>query len=361
MYGCRFPVILGGIIICTSYTAAAFSSQSVLTIVLLIGVGSGFGMSLIFYPTWIAANTYYKERRQLANAIVMSGAAIGVVLGAPFVSIVLNLYGLQGTFMILGGCALQTVLLGSLIPSLAPDGSHNEEHRSLLEKPINESKEDVTENNEVTMKDLLKLFKYRLFHTFIAVDLLKRWKLSIIVVVMVLLDSAAMSTIYTYLPDLIIQAGHNKKYSWQPITVLSITNMVARIVMGLKNKSFRTSVIIYMISAMIIGLTMVSFPLVQNYYLIICLMAGLFGLGKGLYMTLRGPVIAELVPEEDIDRAIGTGSSFCALAPIFIYPILGKMFDLTGNYTLTFLIPGISATVSGLLLFSILIGINRGK
>ena len=90
-------------------------------------------------------------------------------------------------------------------------------------------------------------------------------------------------------------------------------------------------------------------------------MAGLFGLGKGLYMTLRGPVIAELVPEEDIDRAIGIGSSFCVLSPLFIYPILGKMFDLTGKCTLTFLIPGISGTVGGLLLFSILIGINRGK
>ena len=70
------------------------------------------------------------------------------------------------------------------------------------------------------------------------------------------------------LPDLIdlIQAGHNKNYSWQPITVLSTTNMVARFTMGLKNKSFKTTVIIYIIRAMIIGLTMVSFPLVQNYY-----------------------------------------------------------------------------------------------
>ena len=122
---------------------------------------------------------------------------------------------------------------------------------------------------------------------------------------MVLLDSAAMSTIHMYLPDLIIQAGHNKNYSWQSTTALSITNMVARLTMELKNKSFERSVIIYMISAMIIGLTMVSFPLVQNYYWVICLLVGLFGLGKGLYMTLRGPVIAELVPEEDIDRAIG--------------------------------------------------------
>ena len=136
-----------------------------------------------------------KGRRQLANAIVVSGAAIEVVLGALFVSIILNLFGLQGTFMIMGGCALQTVLLGSLIPPLAPDGFQNEEHQSLLEKPINESKESVIENNEVTKKDLLKKFKYRLFHTFIAVDLLKRWKFSIIIIVMVLLDSAAMSTI----------------------------------------------------------------------------------------------------------------------------------------------------------------------
>ena len=48
MNGCRFLVILGGITICTSYIAAAFSSPSVLTIVLFTDVGTGFGMSLMW-------------------------------------------------------------------------------------------------------------------------------------------------------------------------------------------------------------------------------------------------------------------------------------------------------------------------
>ena len=79
-YGCRVPVILGGIITCAAYVLTALSSQGILTVYVLIGVLSGVGHNFIYVPTWIAANTYYKEKRQLANGLVMSGSAIGGVV-----------------------------------------------------------------------------------------------------------------------------------------------------------------------------------------------------------------------------------------------------------------------------------------
>ena len=293
----------------------------------------------------------------MANGVVLSGAAIGLVVGAPLVHFLLNWYGLQGTFMILGGCALQCVQLGALIPPLHTDG----EEQQLLQQTPPTIEDNKNENVTNTYRRLLTFVNGRLFHSFLAVDLLRRWKCSIVVVVSFLMDSTAMNTVYIYLPDMIIQAGYKKNFTWQPITILSVTNALARLTIGLKNKSPETTLIIYTAGTLVIGATTISFPLVHNYYWLICLLAGLFGLGKGIYMTLRGPVIAELVPEEDIDKAIGTASTFTGFSPILIYPVFGKMFDVAGTYILTFLISGINAIISSILLISVVCGVMKRK
>ena len=115
-YGCRIAVVLGGIFTCSGYFITGLSSQNVIVVYIFIGVVSGIGYNFLYVPTWIAANTYYRKRKQLANGLVMSGSAIGVVIFPPVIEWLLNIYGLQGTFMILGGIALHTIVIGALIP-----------------------------------------------------------------------------------------------------------------------------------------------------------------------------------------------------------------------------------------------------
>ena len=107
-----------------------------IVVYIFIGVVSGIGYNFLYVPTWIAANTYYRKRKQLANGLVMSGSAIGVVIFPPVIEWLLNIYGLQGTFMILGGIALHTIVIGALIPPLV-----TAESQHLLYQPL----EDLNE------------------------------------------------------------------------------------------------------------------------------------------------------------------------------------------------------------------------
>ena len=50
-----------------------------------IGIVFGISFGLMYVPTWIIANTYYRKKRQLANESVMSGSAVEVVIFSPFV------------------------------------------------------------------------------------------------------------------------------------------------------------------------------------------------------------------------------------------------------------------------------------
>ena len=107
-------------------------SQNEVVIFISIGIISGLGFSLLYILKWIAANTYYNKWRQLANAIVVSGSSIGLVVFPPFVHWLLESYGLQGTFMIIGACSLNTVILGALIPQLMRNSNIIQEDQYLL-------------------------------------------------------------------------------------------------------------------------------------------------------------------------------------------------------------------------------------
>ena len=123
--------------------------------------------------------------------------------------------------------------------------------------------------------------------------------------------------------------------------------------MGIGNNTAFVISIKFAFSALVLGFCTSILPVVSDFYWLVCVIAGLFGLGKGLYYALRGPVLAEIVAEEDIDRAIGTCLSCTGLSPIITYLVIGKPYDITEAYTWTFLLSGSQAILAGMFLLTI--------
>ena len=371
MYGCRLPVMLGGAILCAGYVAAALTNQDVVSTAVFLGLLLGFGMTLSYTPIYIVANTYYRKWRQMANGIIMSGSAVGLVASAPFSHWLLQQYGIPGTLMILGGCALQVVVLVALIPPLSHETIQNQitEEEAVRNQPEITKEEAVPNQSYIkqsgkrtqNIRMVFKSIRHKLFHTFIAIDLFKNWRYTFCVLASFFVQSAINYTVYTFLPHLIIQAGHSNKLSWQPITVIAVTNCVAKLTMGISNNTSFVISITFAFSALVLGFCTSILPLVSDFYWLVCVIAGLFGLGKGLYYALRGPVLAETVAEEDIDRAIGTCLSCTGLSPIITYLVLGKLYDITGTYTWTFLLSGSQAILAGMFLLTIACSIFIGQ
>lgn len=67
-YGCRAVTIAGallaGICLIVSYFA-----QNVLTLIFTIGIGTGFGLGLIYLPAIVSVTTYFEKYRSLATGI----------------------------------------------------------------------------------------------------------------------------------------------------------------------------------------------------------------------------------------------------------------------------------------------------
>ena len=78
---------------------------------------------------------------------------------------------------------------------------------------------------------------------------------------------------------------------------------------------------------------LVVFP-INNYYWLLCVKSAVMVFGKGLYCSLKGPVLAEIVPFENFDRALGTEQFFTGFL-MLVCPLQGKLYDVTGEYTWT--------------------------
>ena len=126
--------------------------------------------------------------------------------------------------------------------------------------------------------------------------------------------------------------------------------------MGTNSKSPAIISTVYALSGLLVGVPLIIFPLpfVSEHFSIICVNSVLYGFGKGLFWSLRGPILAEIISHEDFDRALGTEQFFTGFL-MFLCPLQGKLYDITGEYVWTFLMSGSMATVGGLCLWVIAI------
>ena len=68
----------------------------------------------------------------------------------------------------------------------------------------------------------------------------------------------------------------------------------------------------------------------------------------------------EIVPSEDFDRALGTTEFFTGFL-MLTCPLQGKLYDITGEYRLTFVISGSLGTLGGGILLSIIVTMLRSS
>ena len=124
--------------------------------------------------------------------------------------------------------------------------------------------------------------------------------------------------------------------------------------MGISNKSGKVITTVYGASGFIVGVPLLLYavPAIDEYFWVLCVIAAIFGLGKELFWSLKGPVLAELVPVSDLDRALGTEQTLTGFL-MLACPLQGELFDITGEYTWTFVMSGTMATLGGILLLVI--------
>ncbi len=324
--------------------SAALSDQDELSIYLCVGVVGGLGMSLLYISAWIAANTYYVTRRQRANSIVVSGSAIGLLVCSPAIHFLLYKYGLSGMYMLMAAYSLNMVVVSLSIPGLKQDFCVGGDNKS----------------SQTKLKDIFSSFKDKCFHSFFPFDLCQNGRYVAFVIVMSLAEPSMLHTLYTYVPDFVITSHFPAKLSWPPVAIMGVSNTLSCLVLAFgENKTVFTVKLMYFCSLVVTVMSqfLLVIPAAQKQYWIVCLSAVLFGLGKSWCYGLRVPFLATVVSEENLDRALGAAETVSMFAMLSC-PLLGTLYEMTGNYQATFAASGLSVLLGATVLMLLLLHIH---
>ncbi|XP_059151984.1 uncharacterized protein LOC131938104 [Physella acuta] len=113
-YGARLTVSIAGIVVALGFLGASFS-HSIGELILTHGVIAGLGAGYSVNPMVVVVGQYFDKYRGLACGLLACGAGIGLLTGGTCVSLLLETYGLSGTYLIWAGLMLNITPAGMLI------------------------------------------------------------------------------------------------------------------------------------------------------------------------------------------------------------------------------------------------------
>jgi MFS family permease len=128
--GPRKVVFTGAVITCATLVIAPLTSSFAMLFVTL-GVGIGAGIAFSFVPGMAAVGEWFKQNRDLALGVAISGIGVGTLVSAPLAAALIRDYGWRHTMTLFGfGSGALLLLSAALIASppikVASQGSSRE-------------------------------------------------------------------------------------------------------------------------------------------------------------------------------------------------------------------------------------------
>ncbi|KAH7967106.1 hypothetical protein HPB49_022697 [Dermacentor silvarum] len=101
---------IGATLVASVCAIACFISNTPTAYIVFIGIGFGAGTGLMVPTNVVVLHRYFDKYRTSASGLSFAGAALSSILLPPLIGKLLDLYGLQGTMLIIGALVLNTMV-----------------------------------------------------------------------------------------------------------------------------------------------------------------------------------------------------------------------------------------------------------
>lgn len=227
------------------------------------GIMFGFGAALAYTPTIAILGHYFKRYLGIVSGFVTSGSSLfTVILPIPLKHLLDN-YGLNVTFCVLGG-------LSSIIIICA-----------MIYKPLQlPPPPPIRKPGQTAMKNVIKSFIY-----------LDNWKRRRYVIWALSIPVALIG----YFAPYVHLAKHVKDtfpdYDENaPIMCIGITSGIGRLFFGyIADYKWVNRILLQQISFVLMGLFIMAIPLTASYYTLLGISLGI-GIVDGCFISLLGPI-----------------------------------------------------------------------
>ncbi|XP_078612787.1 monocarboxylate transporter 13-like [Branchiostoma floridae x Branchiostoma japonicum] len=119
---CR-TVVMAGSVISAVGLGVSYFAQSVVHLIITIGLISGFGNSLMYSPSLAMVGKYFHKRHATANGIAISGTGVSMFVLSPLFQFLIDEFRWKGALLIYAAISLNGCVCGALLRPLHLDGA----------------------------------------------------------------------------------------------------------------------------------------------------------------------------------------------------------------------------------------------
>ncbi|XP_048246380.1 monocarboxylate transporter 14-like [Haliotis rufescens] len=309
LLGTRVTAVLGAVLACVG-CSISFLANSLLFLYLSYGVLQGLGFSLLFVSATVIVNQYFDKRRSLANALGSLGGGVGTLVLPPLLQLMMSVYTWRGAFLITGGLVLNCAVFGALF---RPFYTRQELRDMKTESRTSDGDKQETRKSCsaaafcIKVKSILSTFtniRYTIF------------------VVGSVVGALAYFIPFNHLPDLANGLNIPEKKSTWLISTIGISSMVGRLLF-----------------ARISDIPCVVVVVVSNVDGLLCVFWDILRFSC-VWMYLQAVAVADTIGVNKLSEGFGYLICFQGIVVFLGSPMAGWLYDLTGNYGMTFYVAG---------------------
>uniref|UniRef100_A0A8C9ER45 Monocarboxylate transporter 6 n=1 Tax=Pavo cristatus TaxID=9049 RepID=A0A8C9ER45_PAVCR len=307
-FGCRFAVMVGGLLSSVGMVSSSFCkslSQLYLTAGLITGLGSCFS----FQAGVTALGYYFVRWRTLANALASTGVSIGLTLWPLLSQYLLDEMGWRNTFLIFGGILLNCCVCGAVM------------------RPVKSLQEQTR-----------KITCFQALQKYLAFDIFCQNKGYQIYTIGVTWMMMGFVLPHVYLVPYAIQNGVEERRAALLISIIGFINIFIRPLTGLlSGQTIFTGrrIYLYSLAVLLCGLSNFICVISAEFSMLIfyCVILSIAMSGIG---ALTFQVLMDVVEMDRFSSALGLFTILESITLLIGPPLTGLLVDITSDFRYVF-------------------------
>jgi MFS family permease len=323
-FGARFTIFLGNLLAGFGVASLYFVNEiwQLYLIYIFIGAAAGFGG---YIACTTIANNWFVKKRSLAMSIITAAAGAGGLVFPPICTALINVIGWRGTWLVLAGAvALAAIIAGWLLVRNKPE--------DLGQKPDGEASQVFMPDRPALNTGGTKTWSLKYIITM---------PITLLILGFVIANAFAMGTVNAHQIAYMKDIGYDAMTAATTMSVMSVFSLIGSL--GFGSLALKISMR-YLASAgllcEVIGFVML---LTTKNLTLLFVYAGFMGLGTGALFAAMPSFLGAYYPREVYAKVTGLILPFHVVAQAIISWVVGEIHDVTGKYTLAFLILAIFA------------------
>ncbi|KAG1664869.1 Monocarboxylate transporter 12 [Nymphon striatum] len=308
---------------------------------------SGFGIGISATLNIAITSQYFIKHRGKANGIIFAGCSLGACVFPPVIEYLLEKYGLKGTFLLLSGISLNTLVSTLLMKD--PPTILKRRRQTNTDKKITDFDEvssvEIIQNKDLEANSFNKGLKQNCLveekssnPPISAKELvLSTLKSGYLYAIVASGQAATVALVYFYttIPDHALSLGIGIYETAYLLSITSIADLCGRIVIGiLIDKNFIQICNSYGLSLILSGTFMLAIGLCLNAsFVTLTVLCCCFGIAHGS-CNIHMPIMVSHYMAAEKLPIVMCSLSLVSVIPIFgLAPVSTYFFDTYGSYS----------------------------